>query len=168
MKCIGKVKEAHGLRGELYVLIFSGDTSWIDALENFQLLLPSESEAREFQVKKIKTHKKGIIVSVSEIADRTAAEKLVGSQFFVSEELFVSKKGETIYLSEILNFSLIDDKNEKLGEVSGFSSNGIQDLLIIKNQDGEHLVPFVAPWIIDMDFNSKSLKMSLPEGLLGK
>lgn len=167
MKCIGKVKEAHGLRGELYVLIFSGDTSWIDSLKDFQLLLPSEDVAREFQVKKVKSHKKGIIISASEIADRTAAEKLVGSQFLVSEDLFISKKGETIYLSEILNFSLVDEKNEKLGEVAGFSSNGVQDLLIIRNQEGEHLVPFVAPWIIDMDFNSKSLKMSLPEGLLG-
>ena len=167
MKCIGKVKEAHGLRGELYVLIFSGDTSWSESLENFQLVLPSENEGREFHVKKIRPHKKGVILSANEIVDRTAAEKLIGSQFFVPEDLFISQKGETIYLSEILNFSLIDEKNEKLGEISGFSSNGIQDLLIIKNQDGEHLVPFVAPWIVDMDFNAKSLKMSLPEGLLG-
>ncbi|WP_374073319.1 hypothetical protein [Bdellovibrio bacteriovorus] len=28
MKLVGKIREAHGLKGDLYVLIFSGDISW--------------------------------------------------------------------------------------------------------------------------------------------
>ncbi|MEK6773996.1 MAG: ribosome maturation factor RimM [Bdellovibrionota bacterium] len=167
MKLVGKVKDAHGLRGDLYVLIFSGDVSWADHLKTFQLQAESASEFKSFNVKKIKPNKKGIIISSPEILDRTQAEALKGSLFFISEELLISKKGETIFLSEILNFSLISEKNEILGHISGFSSNGSQDLLIVKNQSGEHMVPFVAPWIVDLNFKNQTLQMNLPPGLLG-
>ena len=79
----------------------------------------------------------------------------------------VSIRGETIFLHEILNFSLISEKNEVLGQISGFSSNGVQDLLIVKNQSGEHMVPFVAPWIMDLNFKDHTVQMNLPPGLLG-
>lgn len=170
MKHVGKVKEAHGLRGDLYVLVFSGDVSWSNKLETFQLI-KSEQEQEQtvnLSVKKIKPYKKGLIVTTNEINNRTLAEDLVGAQFFVSEELFISKKGEAIYLSEILNFSLLDNDNKILGQISGFTTNGAQDILIIKNQKGDFLVPFVAPWVVNIDFESKVVKMNLPEGLFGE
>ncbi len=167
MKLVGKVKDAHGLRGELFVLIFSGDISWSEDLEVFQLK-DGLGQTQEFKVKKIKPHKKGIIISSPDIQDRTHAEKLIGHHFLVAEDLLVSKQGETIFLSEILNFSLVDEKNQVLGKISGFSSNGMQDLLIIKNQRGEHLVPFVQPWIKNLDFENQCVQMDLPPGLLGE
>ena len=35
MKLVGKVREAHGLKGDLYVLIFSGDISWAKKMKSF-------------------------------------------------------------------------------------------------------------------------------------
>lgn len=166
MKLVGKVKDAHGLRGELFILVFSGDSSWAEKLKHFQLR-DSLGQVQSFDVKNIKSNKKGLILSTKTISDRTQAEALIGSQFLIPEELLISKKGETIYLSEILNFSLIDEKKKTLGKISGFSSNGPQDLLIVKNEMGEHLIPFVAPWIKDINFEEKSIEMNLPPGLLG-
>lgn len=167
MKLVGKVKDAHGMRGELYVLIFSGDTSWVDRLDSFLLQRDDFGDNKEFKVKKVKPSKKGIIISSEGIKDRTQAEALIGAQFLVPNEIFISKKGETIFLSEILNFSLMDEDKKNIGKISGFSSNGVQDLLIVKNETGEHLVPFVAPWIMDIDFKNHSVQMNLPPGLLG-
>lgn len=167
MKLVGKVKDAQGLKGELYVLIFSGEASWCKDLTHFHLS-NEMGETKEFKVKKIRPNKKGIIISSDEIQDRTQAEKWIGYQFSIPENLLVSKKGESIYLAEILNFSLLGETKELLGKISGFSSNGVQDLLIVKNDRGEHMVPFVAPWIVDLDFENRTLQMNLPSGLLGE
>ena len=37
MKLVGKIREAHGLKGDLYVLIFSGDITWAKRMKKFAL-----------------------------------------------------------------------------------------------------------------------------------
>ncbi|HWU45020.1 MAG TPA: hypothetical protein VN132_16320, partial [Bdellovibrio sp.] len=60
MKLVGKVREAHGLKGDLYVLIFSGDISWAKRMKKF--FLKGKTESQEFTVERVKPFKKGFIV----------------------------------------------------------------------------------------------------------
>jgi 16S rRNA processing protein RimM len=179
MKCVGKIKEAHSLKGELYVIIFSGETSWLQEIENvyfgpLDAKAPhgdstkshgQQQEMKKFKVLKFKPHKKGIILKVDGIVDRTAAEKIEGQGLYVEEDTFISKPGETVYLGELLGFELIDQNNISYGPVLDFLSNGPQDLLVIKKNGQEFLVPFVAPFILKIDHEQKKLLMTLPEGL---
>ena len=169
MKLIGKIKEAHGLKGDLYALIFSGDISWSRELKQFHLApLEGPQNPTPYEVEKLKPFKKGLLLKVKGVNDRTQAEKILGLGFYVPDELFISKKGETITLGEILQFGIVNSEGQLQGTITGFSSNGPQDLLVVINSRGEYLVPFVAPWIRDIDFDNKKIVMDLPEGLLGE
>lgn len=166
MKLVGKVREAHGLKGDLYVLIFSGDISWAKRMKSFGLKPKDSEELMTFNVERTKPFKKGLIVKAAEIADRTAAEGVEHLEFFVDDELLVSKPGETIYLSEIKNFKLKNPEQTVLGEIVGFSTNGVQDLLIVESADGKKVeIPFVDAFIKKIDFKHQSVVMDLPEGL---
>jgi 16S rRNA processing protein RimM len=44
---VGKVKDAHGIKGELYLLIFSGETAWLDQLTEIHLIPPEVSESAQ-------------------------------------------------------------------------------------------------------------------------
>jgi len=166
-KKVGKIKEAHGLRGDLYVLIFSKDISWAEDLETVALSLPDqENNPTKFQVKKWKSYKDGLLIQFENILDRTQAEKLKGQMFFISESLLEADEGETIYLSEIEGFEIVDSQGEKLGRIKGFSTNIAQDLLVVeKATGGEAEIPFVEDFIIDLDFEGRKLEMKLPEGI---
>lgn len=165
MKLVGKVKEAHGLKGDLYVMIFSGDISWLKQLKNFQLNSKLQGEL-DGEVSSVKPFKLGFLLKSPQIADRTAAEPWKGAEFSIPDELLVSKQGETIYLSEILNFKLKDPEQKVLGEVVAFAHNGAHDLLVIKTADGKEVeVPFVEAFIKKIDWKNKALVMDLPEGL---
>ena len=118
-----------------------------------------------FEVERTKPFKKGLIVKAKEISDRTAAEGVEHLEFFVEEELLVSKPGETIYLSEIKNFKLKDVEQNTLGEIVDFSSNGAQDLLVVETQGRKVEVPFVDAFIKKIDFKHQTVVMDLPEGL---
>lgn len=165
MKLVGKIREAHGLKGDLYVVVFSGDITWAKRMKSFGLKAKDSDEVKTFTVERTKPFKKGIIVKAAEIADRTAAEGVEHLEFLVDEDLLVSKPGETIYLSEIKNFKLKNPEQTVLGEIVDFSSNGVQDLLVIETDGKKVEVPFVDAFIKKIDFKHQAVVMDLPEGL---
>lgn len=165
-KKVGKISDAHGIQGWLYVLIFSGDVSWLDDLEKMYLKI--KNDFYELQVLQARPHKKGFICSVQEIKNRNQSELLVGAEVWVDEHLFVSEDGESIYLSEILNFEVSDQDIGLIGHIESFSSNGFQDLLVVRRQQSEQFVeiPFVQEFVQKIDYKKNKILMKLPEGLL--
>jgi 16S rRNA processing protein RimM len=167
MKLVGKVKEAHGLRGEIYVFIFSGDISWLKKLQTFELRAKgSGAPGKTYSVEKVKPFKKGFILKTPEIGDRNQSEAIEGQDFLIPADLLVSNPGETIFLKEILNFMVKNPAQENIGPIKGFSSNGAQDLLVVETSKGEAEIPFVEAFIKKIDFKHKTVVMDLPEGIL--
>lgn len=165
MKLVGKVKEAHGLKGDLHILIFSGDISWLKQLKTFTLKSKT-AEATDLEVSSVKPFKTGFILKTPAIKDRTEAERWKAAEFYIAADLLVSKEGETIFLSEILNFKLKDSEQNVLGQVVAFSNNGAHDLLVIKTPSNKQVeVPFVEAFIKKIDWKHQTLVMDLPEGL---
>ncbi len=166
MKLVGKVKDAHGLKGELYVLVFSGEVSWAKKLKTFELRSPKTGETMAFDVEKMKPFKQGLILKPATMADRNAAEAVKGYEFYIPADVFISKPGETIFLNEIVGFVVKNVAQEAIGPIKGFSSNGAQDLLLVETAKGQAEIPFVEAFIKKIDFKHKTVVMDLPEGLL--
>ena len=169
MKLVGKVREAHGLKGDLYIHVPSGDISWMSRLQKFYLKSKNQmdAEALEFNVERMKPFKTGLIVKAQEVTDRNGSEVLKAYEFLIDDDLLVSKEGEEIYLGEILNFKLKNPQQDVLGTIVGFGSNGVQDLLIVETLNNKKSeVPFVDAFIKKIDFKHESVVMDLPEGLL--
>lgn len=162
---VGKVMDAHGIRGDLYVLIFSGDISWGDKLKT--LALKRADEVQFFDLQKSKPFKKGFILKLAGFDDRNRAEEFKGAELWVPEDLFVAKQGESLYLREVLNFSVADEQLGPVGQVRSFSSNGVQDLLVVQAEDGaSYEIPFVDDFVRSIDYEKQTILMALPEGLL--
>lgn len=163
-KHIGKIKEPHGLKGDVYILVFSKDISWASELKSLQIKSP-QGEISELEVLSKKPFKAGLIVKLKQIQDRNQSEAIKGYQVLIPENLLTSEEGETIFLSEILGFEVF--LNEQcVGIVDSFSSNGPQDILVIRNEEHVFEVPFVKEFTKDIDFESKRLIMDFPKGLM--
>lgn len=170
-KTIGKVKSAHGIKGEIFVLIFSKDVSWVKS--NLEFHLNKSNNVSVCKIHKFKIHKDGLIISTDQIKDRNQAEALLGAEFSVSTDLFKSEDGESLFLSEVEGFQIVDGQVGEIGRIVGFSSNGIQDLLIVENQNPsskffktQYEIPFVKEFVLDIDHAQQIMKTQLPEGLL--
>lgn len=166
---VGKVKEAHGIRGELYLLLFAKRADWLEQLEKIHLEKEEphgESDQRTLSIQKLRAHKSGLILKSPDLNDRNEAETLKGYLFYIPAELLVAPSGERPYLIELLGFRITDPEKNFLGEVSGFSSNGAQDLLVVKTAQGDFEVPYVDAFIRAVDYENQVLEMDLPEGLL--
>lgn len=166
LRLVGKVKDAHGIRGELYLLIFSGETSWLEKLDALHLFQGRTKEWLEIPLKSVRPHKQGFIAKTETILDRNQAEELKGSEFFIPEDFLVSGPGETIYLAEIEGFQVIQKGGVKLGKIVSFSSNGVQDIIVVKNASGEFEIPLVEDFIVEIRFKDQEIEMDIPEGLV--
>ena len=159
-KQVGKIKDAHSLKGEMFALIFSKDISWAEGLQECQI------GSQIYKVQRWKAYKEGLLLKVVGVEDRTAAEKLKGQSFSIPQNLLQSEEGETIFLSEILDFQIVDPNGKVLGKISGFSNNVAQDVLVVEKADGGQAeIPFVEDFIVEIDFDNKKIEMDLPEGI---
>ena len=168
---VGKVKDAHGIKGELFIVLFAGEAAWLGQLKTLRLI-PSENaspeQARELELKSARLHKNGLIAKTQDLADRNGAEALKGWLLEIPEHFLVSSVGDSIYLREIQNFKVVTKAKGEVGTIDGFSSNGIQDLLVIKTNWGEFEVPFVEAYVERIAYDEKTIYLDLPEGLLGE
>lgn len=163
---VAKVKKAQGLKGELFLLSFSGETSWLPQLTKMRLLKPDGTFHSESHIVSRRVFKNGCVVKLEGVEDRTQAETMVGLILEIPETALKSAPGELIYLNEVLGFTVHDAKLGVLGPVKGFSSNGAQDLLVVESTHGLVEIPFVKPLLVRMDFSSRDLFFDLPEGLV--
>ncbi|MBX3022509.1 MAG: 16S rRNA processing protein RimM [Bdellovibrionales bacterium] len=164
--CVGFIKSAHGIRGELFLGLFAGQADW-ESL-SLSLLLPGSSELKDFELTSLKPHKDGMIVRLKGVDTRNEAELLRKSQVYIPEAALESEPGHPIFLAQIQGFELTDPAGAVLGRIEGFSSNGPQDLLQVRVSGRIALVPFIDEFIVDIDFDKKQVRMDLPPGLLNE
>ena len=163
LRLIGKIKDAHSLRGEVFIIFFSKDYSWVGEITQFFL-----SDSKTLDVIRAAPHKDGLKVQLKDVTNRNQSEALIGTELYLPEAFFSSGDGESLYLTEIENYKVIDETLGELGQIIGFSSNTAQDLLIVKSVDGkkEFEIPFVDDFVIEIDDEKETIVMDLPEGLL--
>ena len=164
---VGRVKEAHGLRGELYVKLRSKRADWLGQLEDL-ILSEKEKPAKlhKFSVVNAKPHRDGLVIKTKELTTRTEAENYKGYYMFIPVTYLITKDEKDFYLFELMGFEVIDQKLGSIGKVTGFGFNGAQDLLKILGDHGDVEVPLVNAFIDKLDFNEKKIFMNLPEGLV--
>lgn len=182
-RVVGRVKDAHGLKGELWVVLFAGQADWLQSLKDEGLFRLSKkeslasvelSELKSFALKGARAHKNGVILQSPEIKDRTAAEAFKGFFLTIPEAFLVAEDGESYFLSEIEGFRVLEDKRE-IGTIVGFSHNGAQDLLQVSlvkgTRDGVKAkdiieIPFVEEFVFEVDDEEQVIHVDLPEGLI--
>lgn len=163
---IGKVFDAHGIRGDLAITVFSKDINWIDGAKTLNLV--KDGQTTIVDVLKTRPHKKGFVCQLKGFTDRNRAEEAIGSEVWVDSKLFTSNEGEALFLKEILNFEVVDVEQKRIGIIEAFSTNGIQDLLVVVNREINKYydIPFVKEFVIEVDQTNKKIILNLPEGLL--
>lgn len=90
---IGKVVEPKGLKGDLKIHLFSGVAPWLSEIKEIRI------GSKTYGLVSGKIVKGQLILKVSEVFDRTAAEKLVGQEVAISDDLLMSRPGR-FYLPE--------------------------------------------------------------------
>ncbi|PRQ12549.1 ribosome maturation factor RimM [Corynebacterium sp. 13CS0277] len=161
---IGRVIKAHGIRGEVAVEPTTDEPDIRFAVG--QVLHGTQSgKEHTLTVAKSRPHQGRLLVTFEEIADRTAAESLRGTQFF-APPLDDDDDEEGFYDHELEGLRVIHD-GEDIGAVDSVSHGPAGTLLSVAlTRGGDALVPFVHAIVPEVDLESGTLTITPPEGLL--
>ena len=161
---IGTVAKAHGIKGELKLISFSGDGNSI-AQHQTLLLITRENEILPvFTVQKARIGKKEVLVQLEGVNDRNRAEQLAGCGVLVLKSDLPVLEGDAFYLHELEGLIVQTVDGETVGRVAAFFDNGPQDILVVKEGKKEFLIPLIPGIIVKRD--KTYLTIAPPPGLL--
>lgn len=177
---IGKIQKAHGIKGEVFFRLSSGETLkpfpkilYISNKKTFQKgvyrVTPASSHKfQSYEVLKTRSVPQGCLLQLKNCTNRDEALKLQGASLYIDSKELKSQKNTHLFLSELLGFKVYinshhSSQKKMVGLISHFLSHSHQDLIVVSKNNKTIEIPFVKSYISDIDFKNKTLFLTLPE-----
>lgn len=166
---IGRVAKAHGIAGELVV-----DVRTDDPHERFVRGTTLRGRGarggpeRTFTIESVRPHGDRLLVRLTDVADRDAADALRGTLFLVdSAELPPITDSDEFYDHQLEGLRAQTVAGDDIGVVTEVLHTAGAELLSIKTDAGrEILVPFVSAIVTSVSLQDGTVEIDPPVGLL--
>jgi 16S rRNA processing protein RimM len=137
---------AHGIKGELRVKTFTGDSL---ALGEYGPLYTTDGRA--FEIEDMRPAGDVVVVRFKGLRDRTAAEKLTGTELFVDRSVLPAEEEDEFYHADLVGLAVRDDTGDA-GKVIAVQNYGGGDILEISYRGRKGLlIPFSQAAVPEVD-----------------
>jgi 16S rRNA processing protein RimM len=158
---LGKVVRALGLGGLVGV---AGSEGGVARVGRIELRRPGSEAGEPRRVLEARRQGKLWAVRLEGVEDRTAAEGLVGCEVLADREDLGEPGEGRHYWADLEGLPVETGTGQSLGRVEGLYVTGGVDVLVVRGERGERLVP-LAPYVT-IDRESRRIRVEAPEGLL--
>lgn len=162
---IAKIVKSRGLKGELVAELLTDFPERFEQLTDV-VAVDQNDARRDLKIEKFWFQNDRVILKFNGFDSIEAAEVLRGSDICVNESEAVDL-GEDEYFDwelEGCRVETLDGTN--VGVVSGLMRNGGTEILVVKDGDKDHLIPFVSSICPEVDIEGKLIRIDPPDGLL--
>lgn len=158
MVVMGRVVAAQGLQGWVKVQAF---TEYLDSLLDYKTwyLGNDKHPWREFSVQQCNVHTKVLVAKLDGISDRTAAEKCKGLLVGVPRSSLPAQAENEYYWSDLIGMKVVNLQGEELGVVDSLIETGANDVLCVRNEQGEILIPFLSQVVQQVSLDEKLIRV---------
>ena len=165
---VGRVVRAHGVTGELVVEVRTDDPDTRFAPGKTLRAKPSRGgPERDYVVDSAREHSGRLLVRLDGVADRTAADSMRGTLFLVdSADLPPIEEPDEFYDHQLEGLQVVTTTGTPIGSVAEVLHTAAGELLSVRTEDGEVLVPFVSAIVTAVSLNDQTIEIDPPEGLL--
>jgi 16S rRNA processing protein RimM len=166
---VGRLTKAHGLKGAIKLELFTDDPErrFVPGAV-FTLQVPSTSpwHGKTLELAELRMyngHPVGFFVGVS---DRSAAEELIKAILWIDldESDAASQEEDAWYDHQLVGLRVLRD-GVQVGTVKLVEHLPAQDLLIVRTDSGEVMVPFVKAIVPSVDLAEGVITVTPPAGL---
>lgn len=152
---IGTINGLYGVKG--WVKVYS----YTDPRENILNYTPWLINGQPIDLEDGKPQGKGIIAKLKGIDDRDQAIMLLQSDICVSQLPVLSK--DEYYWSDLIGLRVINEEGIDFGCISQLFETGANDVIVVKNQKLERLIPFVWEEIVEhIDLEKREMRVRWP------
>lgn len=160
---IGRVRTAHGVRGELKVESLSGEVDHFLGLESVTLV---RGETREtLKVESVRAAHRGLLIKLAGVDSPEVAKKWRGWEIAVPRESASPLGADEYYLADLVGLRVVFDGSLR-GTVAAILEGGKTALLEVVLPEGERrIVPFQSEFVSDVDLEGETLTLATDEVL---
>jgi len=165
---VGRVVRAHGVTGEVVVEIRTDDPDTRFAPGTTLRAKPSRGgPEREYVVDSAREHSGRLLVRLDGVADRSAADSLRGTLFVVdTANLPAIEDPDEFYDHQLEGLQVVTTAGTPVGSVAEVLHTAAGELLSVRSEAGEVLVPFVSAIVTSVSLADQTIEIDPPEGLL--
>lgn len=165
---VGRLLKAHGLKGALKLELYtdSPDTRFVPGAR-FELQVPETSPwfGKSVTVSELRWYNRVPVLFLEEVTDRTQAESIVRAILLVEANPEREQAEPDAWYDHQLVGLRAEIDGTKVGEVIRVEHLPAQDLLIVKTEAGEVMVPFVKQLVPAVDIAAGTVTLTPPRGL---
>ena len=168
---VGRVRKAHGIRGELVVEPITDAPEMIFAPGRRVLAGTARGDLapgnKELHIDRASRFKEGLIVAFREIGDRTAAEQWRNRFFLVPRAEVPAPDEGQVYVHELLGMDVRLDSGEHIGEIAEVYELP-QGLAIDVRRTGrsDTVLLLYDQSVRSVDRDARVVVVTIPDGLL--
>ena len=155
---VGRIVNAHGIRGEVRVLPRDGDPQFLTRFRTFYLdgkpVTPAASHV----------HKSFLLLKLPGVEDMNAALDLKGKDLYIRREDARLPEGQW-FDDELLGLSVVDEAGAPLGELTAVENYPAHKVYTVRGER-EYLIPAVpGAFILGVDMDANRMTVRVWEGL---
>ena len=155
MVVVGRFGAPYGVKGWLNV------TSYTDPLDNLVSYRPWFVDRRghwsELTVAQTRPHRGGFVAQIVGVEDRNAAQTFVGQAIGVPDSALPEVGENEFYWKDLVGLNVVDQSGAVLGQVSELMETGANDVIVVRTEGGEILIPFVRHVVMNVDLPGKRI-----------
>jgi len=162
---VGEIVAAHSLRGAVRVRAYQPPAPSL--IPGREVLLDDGREPRPARVVSATPHGRGLVlVALEGVADRTAAEALIGRRILVRTTDLPAATTDEFYYHELEGFEVQTTGGTAVGTLQETFSTGLNDVWVVRGAGREYLIPVIADVVRSIDREHRRVVIEPLPGLL--
>ena len=163
---IGIIAKAHGIQGEVVVDPTTDTPGRFDAGRVMAAAFPSGA-GRVLKVASVRPFQHRWLVRFEGIETRNDAETLRGAELTIRRDQVAPLPEGRFYRFELVGLAAATPDGRALGRVEEVFSTGSNDVIVVRGERGEILVPLLDTVLVAVDRDAGTITLAPPPGLPG-
>lgn len=157
---VGKLRRAHGLRGEMVMEIF---TDFPERLTPNKTVFLGEDH-QPIRLRTVREHDKYLLVSLEDHFDPDAVAPFRNVLVSVRTDSLPPLPEGQYYHHQLIGMQVLDGQGERLGKLVEILETGANDVYVIRGEAGEELLlPALEGVVLAVDLEKKEMCVQPPE-----
>lgn len=161
---IGRITGAHGLEGNVKARSFADSDDLFAPGSQVFIGMENSGDARPLVIKRCIPYKKGMLMQLSGVHNRDMADALIGKDLLVKRSQLPAPEDNAWYWQDLYGLTVTDQVLGDLGTIDTIFSTGAHDILVVKKNGTEVLIPMHRQFVTAVDLENAVVFTRLPEG----
>jgi len=160
---MGKVAAAHGIKGQLRVVPYSGLADNLLDCESL-FLRDAKGLTSKFEVASATIHGKKLLISLKGYSGINQILHLIGSEILLDKEQLAAPEDDEYYWHDLIGMKVVTTDGTDLGVLDSIIETGSNDVYVAVLNGKEFLIPALSD-TVSIDVQAKLMKVTPFEGL---